>query len=253
MERDMVRSTSVAWKTGLAFMALAFSWQPPALADDGSPETVAVPQQPVEPTEVRVILLPPADETVFAMRPPGAADVPAFTLMKPTTDGSEASPKTEPAPIREEAIVVDPPSLPEPPAPADVAAVAEVTAVNDALRAQPEPVKPRPRIAKAEPAPIPPLPERVPFRPEISKIKPFEIEEVAVASPREEKPKPALFANVNKAFRSLSDTITGRKREEEAASPGEGTAAASAGLAGDERTEERQSSSLLDKLRFWDQ
>jgi hypothetical protein len=253
MERHMARSMTIARKAGLALAVLALSAQWPALADDAPKDTISAPSPPLEPTDVQVMLLPPADESVFALRPPGAAEVPSFTLMKPSADRSEAPPKTEPAPVREEAIAVDPPSLPELPVPAAVAAAPKADPVSIAPRVEPAPVEPRPRIAKAEPAPIPPLPERVPFRPEISKIKPFEIEEVAVASPREEKPKPALFANVNKAFRSLSDTITGRNREEEAASPGEGTAAASAGLAGDERTEERQSSSLLDKLRFWDQ
>lgn len=167
----MVHSTANSWKIGLVVAALSLpSGQLPALADDEPSETLETRHQPLEPKSVPVILLPAADDAVFApQRPALADDVPVIIVQ---TAGTRAL-----APLRAEteklqddvlvkedsriepdATLVESSSTPEP-----SPRVASLPPAVDAAIASPrsEPEKAR---KEAAPVVIPALPGRSPFR-----------------------------------------------------------------------------------------
>ena len=110
----MVHSTAICWKIGLAVFAAALPfWQLPALADDGKADKVEPRPQPVEAKSVRIILQPPANDAVFALRPPRPAAAVGTVSTQPAGDAAGAPPRPEPVKPQEDAAVVDLPSLSE--------------------------------------------------------------------------------------------------------------------------------------------
>ena len=242
----MVRSTAISWTIGVAVTALALqSWQLPALAEDGSAKEVETRSQPLEPTVVRVILLPPASDTVFTswrpLLPEGARIVMVRTAgnaataeqrlepveagpvaVQPAEAAAIVPPRPEPEKLQGDVTLVERPSLPE-----RRPRVALLPPASDAVIDAP-----RPEAAKtqddATSVAIPLLPERSPFRQtrfksEIVKNGPD------AAATRQQAPEPAA-AKGSAPPRYFADLSRGDKG---ASTPVSSTAAGSASPAGD--------------------
>jgi hypothetical protein len=257
----MVRLTTISWKIGLAvFAAVLPFWQLPAMADDARDEKVETPSPPIEPKTVRVILLPPADEAVFALRPPRSEKAARTIWEQPTDAAAVVPPRPEPAQIQENAALAEPSSFAEPPASAEPPSslkqppqiALQPPAGNPAsARPRPEPVKIKKAAASAE---IPSLPERPPFRPVLYNVQPQEKEQSVASPSREQAREPASFmTKVNSAFRPLASLWPGNRRTSETASPTASPASADAGPAS-EKTDvvKREPGSFLKVLRFWE-
>lgn len=250
----MTRSAAISWTIGLAVSSAALSlWQLPAKADDGGVDKVETRPQPIEPKTVRVILLPPASDAVFGLRPPGSATAahvisvqpvgetaaappplksgkiqedaafvegalhespPRAALQPSASNAPTAQPRAEPAKIRDDAASVEPPASPgRPPQ------VALLPPASDVASDQPraEPAKPRKDASLVE---IPSLPERPPFRTVLYDVEPVENEREAAASFREQPREPAsLMGRVNSVFQPLANLWPGNRRANEEVSP----------------------------------
>jgi len=252
----MVRLTTISWKIGLAVFAMVLPfWQLSALAEDGRTEKVETPSQPNDVKTVRVILLPPANDAVFAFRPPQSAKkAPGVIWEQPTDDAAVAVLPPEPAKIEEDAAFVEPPSLPEPPQTA-----LQLPASNAAsARPRLEPAKIKKDAALVK---IPSLPERPPFRPVLYNIKPVQNEQKAAAASLEQVGKPASFmAKVNSAFRPLTNLWPGNRQASETVSPtaegngrsGANPVSADPGPASETADVKREPASFSKALRFWE-
>jgi hypothetical protein len=131
----MVDSTAICWKIGLAVFAAALPFgQLPALADDGKADKVEPRPQPVEAKAVRIILQPPANDAVFALRPPRPAAPVGTVSTQPAGGAALAPPPPEPVNPQEDAAFVDPPSLSE-----QFPQLAVQPSASDAVPAQPRP------------------------------------------------------------------------------------------------------------------
>lgn len=253
----MVRLTTIYWTIGLAVSAAALPFgQWPAMAEEGSAETVEAPPQPIEPKTVRVILLPPADDALFSMRPPASAKAAPAIVQQPADNGVAALLRAPPAKIDEDAAFAAPLTTPKRPP-----EIALVPPANNSASARPRPEPAR--IDKpASLVKIPSLPERRPFLPVLYKIEPEAYAQTAAATPREEPSEPVSFmGKVKRSFQPLANLWPGNRREGETASPAaEGSnrtiarsASADAGPAS-ENTDAAKSepASFLKKLRFWE-
>jgi hypothetical protein len=172
---DMVRSTAIGWKVGLAVAVSALSlWQLPARAEDGPSEKVEAPRQPIEPKAVKVILLPPADDAVFALRRPEPSRGVSVISVESGSYGPVALPASEPADIREDAGSV------EIPAPLERRSRASVPPASNIAVAQP---RPEPAKTQADAAPVESL--STPARPPRAALVPPASNAVAVQQRQE--------------------------------------------------------------------
>ncbi len=211
----MVRSTAISWKISLAVAALALPLgQLRALADDELPVKRETPPQSVEPKAVRVILMPPASDVVFASHRPALLEEAPIIMVQPAGKRAPAQPLSEPAEIDEAAAVVE-----SPPAPEQPPRVALLPPLSDAAIASspPEPEKPQ---KSATSVVIPALPGRSPFRqaPFKSEIVENGPKDAAAFQQQASEPAPA---NGNAAVRFLAKLWPGDK---EASTPGASTA-----------------------------
>lgn len=264
----MVRSTAISWKTGAAVVALALPlWPLPALADDQPAEKAEPRHQPIEPTKVRVILVPPpAGDTVFATQRPDqmeAAPVilvqpapnpivaqprpesaePASIMVQPAGNTAISQPRPEPAKTLEDAALVEK-SLPPERRPR--AALLPPVSNPAVASPRPEAALPRPEAPKAEKsalAVIPALPGRSPFRQTPFKTE-FAENGPETAIPFLPAPEPAP-AKSNSPFRFLTSLWSGNKP---ASTPVSTPASPPAqGQDGDKP----KPASFLDKIQFW--
>jgi hypothetical protein len=205
----MVHSTANAWKIGLAVAALALPMgQLPALADDEPSEPLAVRHQPLEPKSVPIILLPPADDAVFAPQRPALADDVPVIIVQTAGTRAIAPLRTEPEKIQDDTLtkadarieqdtttLVESPPTSEPPP-----RVASLPPVVDAAIASPRP-EPEQARTEATPVVIPALPGRSPFRQTAFKSEIVQAAPVDTASvqPQTAEPFPASIEPVEAA------------------------------------------------------
>jgi hypothetical protein len=256
----MVRSTAIGWQIGLAVAVAALSlWQLPARAQEAPPEKVEAPPQPIEQKTVKIILLPPADDAVFALRRPEPAGAVSVVSVESTPYGAVALPSAEPAEIQDDAETAEIPALVERPSlatmpPASDAAVVQPRLETAKVQENAAPVEidrgavGSPRVASVQPpardivAPpraesakipqsatlvqIPSVPARSPFRraaaktaPVEAKTAPVENEWKSATTLQEQAPEPAPVAKGNSAFRFLTNLWPGNKQASAQVSP----------------------------------
>ena len=184
----MVRSTAISWKIGLAVTALALqAGQLPALADDESAQEVETRSQPLEPTAVRVTLLPPASDTVISSWRPWPVEGATIIMVRPAENAAIAQPRPEQ--VEAAPIMVQPAgnaAIAQPrPEPVEAAPIPVQPAGNAAIvQPRPEPEKIQEDAARAETSSSP---ER---RPRVALLPP--VGNAIIASPR---PEPAKTQN----------------------------------------------------------
>jgi hypothetical protein len=240
----MVRSTAISWTIALAIAALALPLsQLPASAEDAQAEAAETPSQPLEPRLVHVILLPPADDALFASPSPEQTKTAPVVLVKPVGTAAIAQPGAEPATVPEDDVLFDNPSLPD--RRPRVASLPDTG--NPAIASR----GPEPEQAQnaAAPVVIPSFPERSPFRQAAFKS------EVVESAPRPE----AAPAKGNAASRFLAKLWPGNKPASAPVPPAaQSTQSPAASAPAEQRQADAEPKSdkppikrLLDGLQFW--
>lgn len=231
----MVRSTAISWKIGLAAAALALPLSHGmALADDAPVEKVEPRPQPLEPKTVRIILMPPANDSVFTSPRPEMVPETPVIMMQPAGSAATVEPfpeasEPEPSKIEEDVALVESPLVPD--RPALVPLVSGAAAI-----ASPPPEPPKAQKGATLVA-IPSLPKRSPFR-----QAPFKSELVDfVPNPALQQPEPApVKAKSNSTFSFLGNLWPGKKQ---ASTPVSSTADGTPVPAGNDRSDSTASAS----------
>lgn len=267
----MVRSTVISWKIGLVVAALTLPLgQIRAQTDGGLSEKPETSPKSLEPKEVQVILLPPANDNVFTSRRPAILNKAPIIMVQPVKKRSSTELTSEPAEVDEDVTSEKVTSLDlaneeetnenvinkdlakkdvanenvikedvtngeatvveSPSAPEPPPRVASLPAVNDAIIASPPPLPEKTRKS-ATPTVIPSLPGRSPFRQTPFKSEIVENRQEDVAALRQQSSEPASRKG-NAAIRFLAKLLPGDEEESTRGAPrAEGRTSADAGEA----------------------
>lgn len=252
----MIRLNTLSCTIGAAVFAAALPLlQLPAMAEDGSAQKVEeTPSPPIEPKAVPVILLPPANDALFAFRPPRSGiAVPAATE-QPTGNAVPEPVAPAPAKIEADAAIVEAPAVMK--RPPDIAlqppASKPPSAPAAAVLPRAEPAKAR---QNAPVAVVPSLPERAPFRTVFYNVEPVVIERNAAKASYEQAPESASFmGKVKSSFQPLANLWPGNRRASETESPTADGRAAPNAAAASENTDvsKPEPAPFLKSLRFWE-